>query len=197
MPNNFIKRETEWYKIPGSLEKSYISESHLIYFDTRDLYLLIRTLLEKGYETRFDISDIYEKRIKSNEFIESNVSYICMDITGIILPNMFGSIRLLGIGNSRINISSQFFDIEDNHLTEDGFIVDISQEELKNLSLRIGEFTIAVNIYKSDFIKILDMIPDTRAKLEKEENEKAQLYNQMSRETEGCPESILHYLDDD
>lgn len=205
MSTDSIRRKTEWDKITYCLESPCQRRESAAYLDTRDLYLIIRTLLENGFKIRFAVSDIYEKENKSNEFIRSNVDYISMDITRIILPNMYGSIKLLGTGESKINISSQIFVFEEDLLKEDGFNAEISYEELNELSIIIGSFALTIAIDKFDFYKMLKLVPNTREKLIIEENERAELYNQMSREMESFLsdfsdenlESILHYIDED
>ncbi|MFA6941099.1 MAG: hypothetical protein WCQ54_08990 [Clostridiaceae bacterium] len=203
MPFNSKKRATEWDKILFCIESICYQNKTSVYFDTRDLFLLIRTLLDNGFKLKFTVSDIYEN--SKEDSVKSVTDYISMDITKVLLPNMFGSIRLLGSGQSKINISSQVFVFEDDLLKEDGFNTEIRLEDLDKLSLTIGSSSFLITINKSDFHKILAQVPDTRAKLEKEENEKAQLYEQMSREMdsflgdfdgESC-QSILHYLDED
>ncbi|MDV3427990.1 MAG: hypothetical protein LIR50_13370, partial [Bacillota bacterium] len=173
------------------------------YFDTRDLYLVIRTLLDHGFKLSFTVSDIYESNKAGS--VKSVTDYISMDIIKVLLPNMFGSIRLLGSGQSRININSQVFLFEDDLLKEDGFNIDVRFEDIDKLSLTIGSSCFLITINKSGFHKILGQVPDTRAKLEKEENERAELYEQMNKEMESflsdfdgdSLQSILHYLDED
>lgn len=203
MPFDFKKRGTEWDKVFCCVEAVPRQNKTSIYFDTRDLYLVIRTLLEQDFKLKFAICDIYEN--DKEGYIKSVTDYITMDITGVILPNMFGSISLLGSGQSKINISSQIFVFEDDLLKEDGFNIDIEYKDIDKLSLTINSSSILINISKSGFYKILSLIPDTMAELEKEENERAQLYNQMSREMDSflsdfndeSLESLLHYLDEE
>lgn len=180
MPFKSKKRATEWDKVLCCMESICQQNKASVYFDTRDLYLVIRTLIDKGFKLKFTVSDIYESNKEGPA--KSVTDYISMDITKVLLPNMFGSIRLLGSGQSKINISSQVFVFEDDLLKEDGFNTDIRFEDIDKLSLTIGSSGFLITINKSDFHKVLAYVPDTRAKLEKEEKEKAELYEKISRE---------------
>lgn len=161
------KRKTEWDRILSWLETICLQNKASVYIDTRDLYLLIRTLLSNGFKIRYTISDIYESSREG--CCKSVTDFISMDIREVTLPNILGSIRLLGSGQSKINISSQVFILEDNLIKEDGFNTDLRFEDTNKLSITSGNSSLLISLNKSDFHKIISKIPDTRAELIKEE----------------------------